>query len=105
VTHKRVSVAYALRDRQFYWQLELPLDATVGDAIEAARRLAGAANAGPDISWQDAPVGIYGELTTRAAVPREGDRIELYRALEADPKESRRERVQRLRRAKDGAKS
>jgi uncharacterized protein len=105
VSHKRVSVAYALRDRQFYWQLELPLEATVGDAIDAARRLASADNAGPDIPWQDAPVGIYGELTSRAAVPREGDRIELYRALEADPKESRRERVQRLRRAKGDARS
>ena len=44
------------------------------------------------IPW-DADVGIFGELCGRAAVPRDGDRIEIYRPLRLDPKESRRARA------------
>jgi hypothetical protein len=105
VSQKRVMVVYALRERQFYWQVELPAEGTVADAIVAARELAAAHDEGPDVPWHEAHIGIFGELTTRAAVPRDGDRIEIYRQLQADPKESRRERAKRLRGTKGGAKS
>lgn len=93
-------MSFALPDRQWSWPLELPEAATVGDALEQARMAAG----GLDVPWQG-PVGIFGALCDRNAVPRDGDRIEIYRALKADPKESRRERVKAARRARDLAPS
>ena len=97
---KRVTVSFALPDRQWSWPLELPETATVGEALECARALAGDVA----VPWE-APTGIFGALCDRNAVPRDGDRIELYRPLKADPKESRRERVQARRAARDRAAS
>ena len=74
----------------------LPDGATVADALEQARAQA----AGLDVPW-NADVGIFGELCDRAAVPRDGDRIEIYRPLKADPKESRRERAKARKAAQD----
>jgi putative ubiquitin-RnfH superfamily antitoxin RatB of RatAB toxin-antitoxin module len=39
------------------------------------------------------PVGIYGKKKTLDTVLRERDRIEIYRPLVADPKDSRRRRA------------
>ena len=85
---KRCTVVFALPERQWLWTVELPDGATVGDALEQARAQA----AGIEVPW-NADVGIFGELCDRAAVPRDGDRIEIYRPLKSDPKESRRERA------------
>jgi hypothetical protein len=92
---KRCIVAYALRDEQFVWKVELQASATVADALAAARRSANR----DDIPWDDADVGIFGAACRRADVPLDGDRIEIYRPLQADPRERRRERVQTERRA------
>lgn len=97
---KRVSVTFALPDRQWSWPLELPDAATVGDALERARGLAGDV----PVPWQG-PIGIFGALCDRNAVPRDGDRIEIYRELRADPRDSRRERVKAARQARDQAAS
>ena len=85
---------YATAGRQFRWTLDLPAEASIGDAIEVARRLA----PHEDIPWDGAPVGIFGEQRGRADIPADGDRIELYRALRQDPKAKRRERIQGPRR-------
>ncbi len=109
---KRVSVAYALPERQWLWQVELPDCATVADALEAARQIAARSDPTDQVvsssalvPWDVAAVGIFGELCERTAIPLDGDRVELYRPLAADPRESRRARVARLRAAKRGAKS
>ena len=94
---KRCTVAYATRERQYLWSVELPLEARIADALAAARAAAGP---GPDIPWDSAPVGIFGEPRARSEGYAEGDRIELYRPLRADPRERRRHRVQRERRAR-----
>jgi len=85
---KHCIVAFATPERQWLWPVELPDGASVADALALAR----AQSAGVDVPW-DADVGIFGQLCDRAAVPRDGDRIELYRPLKLDPKESRRERA------------
>jgi uncharacterized protein len=92
---KHCVVVYALPDRQYRWDVDLPMDATIAHAIDEARQHA----AGDDvvIPWDTADVGIYGELRSRTDVPHDGDRVELYRPLLQDPKESRRDRVSRLR--------
>ena len=97
---KKCTVAFATPNRQWLWQLELRDDATVADALAAARTQANEGN----VPW-DADVGIFGELCDRNAVPRDGDRIELYRPLTSDPKESRRERARVKRAARDQAPS
>ena len=93
---KRCTVAYATPERQWLWAVTLADGATVGDALEQAR----AQVAGIEVPW-NADVGIFGELCDRAAVPRDGDRIEIYRPLKADPKESRRERAKARKAAQD----
>jgi putative ubiquitin-RnfH superfamily antitoxin RatB of RatAB toxin-antitoxin module len=90
---KRCVVAYATRERQYLWAVDLDVDATIADAIEAARQLADE----PDVPWDTAPVGIFGEVRERSDRPAEGDRIEIYRPLASDPRDRRRERVQRQR--------
>src|ERR1700761_5503731 len=92
---KRCVVAYATRERQYLWAVDIPLDATIADAIEAARQLADE----PDVPWDVAPVGIFGEPRERTDRPAEGDRVELYRPLSNDPRDRRRERVQKQRKA------
>jgi len=86
VPDKHCVVAYADATRQYLWPVALPPEATIAAAIEAARRLA------PDIGipWDSAPVGIFGEPRTRADLPADGDRIELYRPLPEDPRARRR---------------
>ena len=92
---KRCWVAYATRDRQYLWELELPVAASVEDALLAARRASVSAGEPATIPWDEAPVGIFGEPCDRSATPRDGDRIELYRPLLNDPKAARRERARR----------
>ncbi len=91
---KRCVVIYAAAGRSFQWTLDLPAEASIGDAIAAARHLA----PHEDIPWESAPVGIFGELRDRADIPAEADRIELYRALRQDPRAKRRERLKGARR-------
>ncbi len=93
---KRCVVAYATRTRQYLWSVELPSEASIADALAAARAAADPAAA---IPWDSAPVGILGEPRARTDVCADGDRIELYRPLRRDPRERRRERVQRERRS------
>ena len=88
---KHCLVAYAGAARQYSWAVVLPVDATIGDAIAAARREA----QDLDVPWDSAPVGIFGEARSRADLPADGDRIELYRPLSSDPKERRRAKVKR----------
>lgn len=77
--------------RQYLWQVALPADATIGEAIEAARRQAQDAL----VPWDSAAVGIFGEARTRSDRPADGDRIELYRPLSGDPRARRRARSTR----------
>ena len=87
-------VAYADSARQYLWPVVLSAEATIADALEAARRQA----QGVDVPWDSAPVGIFGEPRTRADVVADGDRVELYRPLRDDPKARR--RAQSARRSK-----
>ena len=91
--NKRCVVAYATRERQYLWAVDVPAEATIAEVIEAARQLADE----PDVPWDTAPVGIFGEVRDRSTVPAEGDRVEIYRPLQTDPRERRRESVQRER--------
>jgi len=99
---KKCTVAFATPARQWSWQVSLHDEATVADALAEARAqtTGNTAPAESIVPW-DADVGIFGELCDRSAVPRDGDRVELYRPLTSDPKESRRERARARKAAPD----
>jgi uncharacterized protein len=92
---KRCTVVYAQRTEQLSWPLSLPAQASIGEALAAARRAAGAR--APQVPWDSAAIGIFGELRRREERFADGDRIEIYRPLVNDPRERRRQRVQRER--------
>jgi uncharacterized protein len=106
---KRCVVAYATREHQYLWTVDLHERATIADALEVARGLAAATLTTAatrqelqEVPWDTAPVGIFGELRERQDVPADGDRIEIYRPLRSDPRQRRREKVRRDRRATRG---
>ncbi len=101
---KRCVVAYATPEHQYLWTVDLPEQATVADALRAARGLVaetrttrGTRQELDDIPWDTAPVGIFGLVCNREAIPEDGDRIEIYRPLRSDPRERRRARVRQER--------
>ncbi|MGE5650983.1 MAG: RnfH family protein [Bacillota bacterium] len=84
-----VQVCYARPDMQFARDLRLPQGATLQAAVEQS----GVLQAVPDIDLASCRVGIHGKLKSLDTVLRERDRVEIYRPLTADPKESRRKRA------------
>jgi putative ubiquitin-RnfH superfamily antitoxin RatB of RatAB toxin-antitoxin module len=50
------------------------------------------------VPWDSAPVGVFGVRRARGEACADGERIEIYRPLEHDPRERRREAVARARR-------
>ena len=85
----RVEVAYAAPERQSLIGLEVAEGATVREAIASS----GIENAHPEIDIVSARVGIFGKIAQLDAVLEEGDRVEIYRSLQADPKDARRRKA------------
>ncbi len=85
----RVSLAVALPARQEVIDLELHEDATVADAIAAARL----GERFPGVDFAAMRTGIWSRAASATARLRDGDRVELYRALRSDPKDMRRKRA------------
>ena len=85
-----ISVVCAYPEEQTVLPLEVAAGTTLGQvcALPEVRRLAGDADLDPE------RVGVFGELKSPDYVPREGDRVEIYRPLIMDPKEARRKRAQ-----------
>ena len=85
----RVEVVYALRDEQVLMALDVEEGATVRQAIERS----GILQRYPRIELIPGRIGIFGRTVELDARLRDGDRVEIYRTLEADPKEARRRRA------------
>lgn len=85
----QVYVCYANAQREFLRPLRVEPGTTIGQAIETSGVLAEF----PEINLVTQPVGIYAKKKTLDTVLRERDRIEIYRPLIADPKDSRRKRA------------
>jgi putative ubiquitin-RnfH superfamily antitoxin RatB of RatAB toxin-antitoxin module len=85
----RVSVALAFPGRQEVVELELAPGATVGDAVDAARF----SERFPGIEVSALATGVWSRPRPREAKLRDGDRVELYRPLQADAKAQRRARA------------
>ena len=89
----RVSVVYALSERATEAALTLPAGTTVGEALAGSQLAA----SHPELDLAHCPVGIFGRRTGRETVLADGDRIEIYRPLVAEPNDIRRRRAQRRR--------
>ena len=85
----KVEVAYATPGRQTLLLVEAPLDCTVAEAIE----LSGIRAEFPEIEPAPKMVGIFSRKVSLDHKLRDGDRVEIYRPLIADPKEMRRQRA------------
>jgi len=95
-----VEVAYALPHKQSLVALSVPDGST---ALEAAKR-SGIANDYPELEIDESTrLGIFGQLVASTQPLREGDRVEIYRPLLADPKEVRKERAARARARRESA--
>jgi len=84
-----VEVAYAKPQEQCILAVEGPAGMTVAEAIARSK----IAQRFPEIDPQQAKVGVFGKAATGDAVLHDGDRVEIYRELIADPKEARKKRA------------
>src|SRR5210317_1011911 len=84
----KIQVVYATPDQQSIVELDVPDGTTVFEAAVQS----GLANQFPDIDLDTIPMGIFGVRvkTATTTILHPGDRVELYRSLLVDPKESRR---------------
>ncbi len=83
----RVEVVFALREQQELVGLEVAAGTTVAQAIEQS----GIASRFPTRDLSRCPVGVWGHVVGRDTPLRDGDRVEIYRPLQMDPQEARRE--------------
>lgn len=88
-----VEVAYARPDRQRIVTLQVPEGTTL---VEAAK-LSGIVDLFPEINLDEIDMGIFGKVVKIPAEQplREGDRVELYRPLQIDPKQARLNRARK----------
>jgi hypothetical protein len=86
-----VEVAYALPEKQYLQRVKLEEGATVEEAIRAS----GLLELRSDIDLSKNKVGIYSRPVKLTDVLNDGDRVEIYRPLIADPKELRRQRAEK----------
>ncbi|MEJ2129081.1 MAG: RnfH family protein [Woeseiaceae bacterium] len=82
-----VEVVFALPERQKLVTVTLDQAASVADALEAS----GIYDEFPETDFAAMQTGVWGRLAGLDESLADGDRIEIYRPLERDPREARRE--------------
>ena len=87
----RVEVVYAMPERQTLLALDVPEGCTAGEAIERS----GIRDQHPGLVVDPAAIGIFSRKVDLGHELRDGDRVEIYRPLLADPKETRRRRARK----------
>ncbi len=85
----QVEVVFALPERQVLLSVAVADGATVAEVLAAS----GISRQFPGQDLDALQAGIWGQPVERSHVAREGDRIELFRPLEIDPREARRLKV------------
>jgi putative ubiquitin-RnfH superfamily antitoxin RatB of RatAB toxin-antitoxin module len=84
-----IELVYCSEIRHHVLNLTLSAGATVADAI----RFSGLSSSCPEIDASSTRVGVHGRIVSRDTVLSDGDRVEIYRPLIADPKQARRRRA------------
>jgi putative ubiquitin-RnfH superfamily antitoxin RatB of RatAB toxin-antitoxin module len=77
----KVSIAYTNRRKKVWLKLDVPDTATVKEVIVNS----GILEQFPDIDLEQQKVGIFGKVTKLDARVEEGNRVEIYRPITADP--------------------
>ncbi len=77
----QIGVAYSEPAGQVWLRIEVPEEATVQSAIEQS----GILKKFPHLALNECTVGIFGKTTELDAALKPGDRVEIYRAITADP--------------------
>lgn len=97
----KVEVAYALPHEQKIIALQVEEGCTMQEAVVRS----GIAELFPEIEPETTPMGIFGKAVKdpASAVLKEGERVEIYRPLIADPKEVRARRAAKMKAEKAGA--
>ncbi|MCC5854867.1 MAG: RnfH family protein [Idiomarina sp.] len=85
-----IEVVYGTPERQKI----VSLSVTEGTTVLAAIEQSNIQTYFPEIVPSEAVVGIWNKSCKLTDKPRQGDRIEIYRPLIADPKENRRRRAE-----------
>lgn len=95
-----VEVAFALPDDQRIIALEV----AAGTTALAAAQQSGITEFFPDLVLDDgSKLGIFSNIVAPTQVLKDGDRVEIYRPLIADPKEVRRARAARAKARREEA--
>ena len=78
----KIGIAYALPQRQVWFDVNLPDGATIKDAVERS----GILKQFPEIDLEKQKIGGFGKVSKLDAVLNDGDRVEIYRPIICDPK-------------------
>lgn len=95
-----IEVAYATPDKQIILEREIESGTTIREAVKQS----GINQHFPEIDLENCKLGVFSKPVVTDYELSDGDRIEIYRPLIADPKEVRRQRAaQGLKMKKGGA--
>ena len=89
-----MSVAYAAPDAVHVIELKIGEGATIEDVIRAS----GILQRCPEVELRTAAVGVFNRERDLSWRVCDGDRVEIYRPLSADPRDARRRRAAARRR-------
>ena len=78
----KVSIAYSTSKKQLWLNLDVSDGTTVIDAIQQS----GILKRYPEIDLETQKIGVFGKMTKPDIALKEGDRVEIYRPITADPK-------------------
>lgn len=91
--HIEVEIVWPRPEGLRCWRLRLPEGSTAGAALATIAR----DEDGLQDFLEGRPLGIFARRVEPGHVLQEGDRLEIYRPLQLDPKEARRRRATRTR--------
>ena len=77
----QIGIAYSEPAQQLWLRIEVPEESTVQTVIEQS----GILKKFPDVELSSCKVGIFGKMAELDATLKPGDRVEIYRAITADP--------------------
>ncbi|QIZ75899.1 RnfH family protein [Ferrimonas lipolytica] len=86
-----IEVVYALPNEAFVRKVDLPKGATVEEAVQTC----GVLERYTDIDLKKHKVGIFSRTVKPSQELFNGDRVEIYRPLLADPREVRKRRAEK----------
>lgn len=97
----QVEVAYAKPHEQKIVSVQVD----EGTSLFEVAKQSGIQTFFPEIDFEQAKLGLFGKAVLKPAEQsvKEGDRVEIYRPLIADPKEVRRQRAEKAKQKKEAS--